>query len=81
MLSFEESLFATSISAFDAMNDADNVISLEEAELEEDNNRQPQFGNPEHGDETDPCLGRYAGSVMEYINWFSDGEDSSYEDN
>lgn len=81
ILPFDEELFADVVATSDALYYKEDTTSLEEAGLEEDTNRQAVFGNVDHGLETDPCLGRYDGSVMEYVKWFSDGEDSRFEDN
>lgn len=52
-------------------------VGLEEAGLEEDSNQQPEFGNPDN-------IHRpyhFEGGVQEYVEWFSDGEDSRYDYN
>ena len=51
-------------------------VSLEQAELEEDS-QQPLFGNTDGGGEKE----RLDGGVNEYVEWFSDGEDSRFESN
>jgi hypothetical protein len=53
-----------------------NSVSLEQAGLEEDS-QQPLFGNTDGGAERE----RLDGGVSEYVEWFSDGEDSRFESN
>lgn len=55
--------------------------SLESAGLEEDSRQQPCFGNNDNPIQIDPCKGHYEGGVVEYVQWFSDGEDTRYDIN
>jgi len=48
--------------------------SLEEAGIEEDTRQQPCFGNYDNGIDPDPCHGHYEGGVLDYVEWFYDGE-------
>ncbi len=58
--------------------DGVNVVSLEDAGLEElQMQRQPLFGNTLAGNTAD----HLDGSVIEYLDWANDGEDSRYECN
>lgn len=51
-------------------------VTLEQAGLEEDS-QQPLFGNTDGGSAKE----RLDGGVSEYVEWFSDGEDSRFESN
>jgi len=53
-----------------------NSVTLEQAGLEE-YSQQPLFGNTDGGGERE----RLDGGVNEYVEWFSDGEDSRFESN
>jgi hypothetical protein len=50
------------------------MLSLEEAGLEEDTRRQPLFGEPPHGFVECPT-----GGTLEYAAWFYDGDMSEIE--
>ena len=53
------------------------TVSLVEAGIEEDSRQQPLFGNTDNMFQPVHC----EGGVVEYVEWFSDGEDSRYETN
>lgn len=56
------------------------TVDLVEAGLEE-SNQQPLFGNTDCSMQIDCCKGHIEGGVQQYLDWFSDGEDSRYECN
>lgn len=55
----------------------EEFVGIEESGLEEGSNQQPLFGNTDN----DSRPFHYEGGVQEYVEWFSDGEDSRYDTN
>lgn len=52
-----------------------DIVSLEDAGLEEDTRVEPIFGH------TYARLESVYGGVIEYVDWFSDNDDSRWEQN